>query len=55
MVLMVRKAETKFYIDFLRKTIAGRPFEETTETTSLAPGIGTAPKLITGGSGVYHD
>ena len=30
---MARKAKTQFYRDFLRKTIAGRPFEETTGTT----------------------
>ena len=30
---MAGKAKMQFYIDFLRKTIAGRPFWETTGTT----------------------
>ena len=30
--LRVRKTNTSFYIDFLRKTIAGRPFWEITGT-----------------------
>ena len=32
MFSMAGKAKMQFYIDFLRKTIAGRPFEETTGT-----------------------
>ena len=40
MFSMARKANTQFYIDFLRKTIAGRPFEETTGTIRDRIGTG---------------
>ena len=37
---MAGKAKIQFYIDFLRKTIAGRPFEETTGTIRDRIGTG---------------
>ena len=37
---MAGKAKTQFYIDFLRKTIAGRPFEGTTGTIRDRIGAG---------------
>ena len=40
MFSMAGKAKMQFYIDFLRKTIAGRPFEGTTETIRDRIGTG---------------
>ena len=40
MFSIARKANKQFYIDFLRKTIAGRPFEETTGTIRDRIGTG---------------
>ena len=37
---MTGKAKMQFYIDFLRKTIAGRPFEGTTGTIRDRIGTG---------------
>ena len=37
---MAGKAKIQFYIDFLRKTIAGRPFEGTTGTIRDRIGTG---------------
>ena len=40
MFSMAGKAKVQFYIDFLRKTIARRPFEETTGTITDRIGTG---------------